>query len=216
MRKDLRAELRTKETLNGTLSFSISILLLFSFALDPTPALTMEIGGGVLWMIFLFSGTLIFNRSFARELPNDCLDALVCSPATPAAIYLGKCFAGFLLMLAVELPCLVVFQLFFGGRIFDHPFQLLGTLLLATWSVTAMGTTFSALTVNLRMRELMLPVLVYPMLLPAMLGAFRLLTLLVAGESITGEDVQWVRLLFGFDLIFTSLAIALAEFILVT
>jgi heme exporter protein B len=215
MRKDLRAELRTKETLNAAVSFSVSILLLFSFALDPTGEQTADIGGGILWMIFLFSGTLVFNRSFARELPNDCLDALVSSPATPAAIFLGKCFAGFLLMLIVEVLSIPVFGLFFGGRILDHPLQLAGILLLATWSVTVMGTTFSALTVNLRLRELMLPVLVYPMLLPAMLAAFRLLTALVAGQPIAGEDAQWVRLLLGFDLIFTSLALALAEFILV-
>ena len=213
-RKDMRAELRTKETLNAAVSFSISVLLLFSFALDPTPDQTMEIGGGVLWMIFLFAGTLVFNRSFARELPNDCLDALVASPASSAAIFLGKCFAGFSMMLIVEVLSLPVFQLFFGGRVFGHPLELTATLLLATWSVTIMGTTFSALTVNLRLRELMLPVLVYPMLLPAMLASFKLLTMLVAGESI-GEDSQWLRVLFGFDLIFTSLALALADSILV-
>lgn len=213
--KDLRAELRTKETLNAALSFSVSVLLLFSFALDPTAEQTMEIGGGILWMIFLFAGTLVFNRSFARELPNDCLDALVASPASSAAIFLGKCFAGFLMMLIVEVLSLPVFGLFFGGRILSHPVELLVTLVLATWSVTIMGTTFSALTVNLRLRELMLPVLVYPMLLPAMLASFRLLTLLVGGQEIAGEDVQWFRVLAGFDLIFSCLALALADSILV-
>jgi len=214
-RKDLRAELRTKETLNAAVSFSISVLLLFSFALDPTPDQTMEIGGGILWMIFLFAGTLVFNRSFARELPNDCLDALIASPASSAAIFLGKCFAGFSMMLIVEVLSLPVFGLFFGGRIMDHPFHLILTLLLSTWSVTIMGTTFSALTVNLRLRELMLPVLVYPMLLPAMLAAFKLLTTLVGGQPIGDEDMQWLRVLFGFNLIFTSLALALADSILV-
>jgi heme exporter protein B len=214
-RKDLRAELRTKETLNAAVSFSISVLLLFSFALDPTPEQTAEIGGGILWMIFLFAGTLVFNRSFARELPNDCLDALVASPASSAAIFLGKCFAGFSMMLIVEVLSIPVFGLFFGGRILNHPLQLAATLVLATWSVTIMGTTFSALTVNLRLRELMLPVLVYPMLLPAMLASFRLLTMLVAGQAIGDENMQWLRVLFGFDLIFTSLALALADSILV-
>jgi heme exporter protein B len=214
-RKDLRAELRTKETLNAAVSFSVSVLLLFSFALDPTSEQTMEIGGGVLWMIFLFAGTLVFNRSFAREIPNDCLDALVASPASSAAIFLGKCFAGFTMMLIVEVLSIPVFSLFFGGRILAHPLQLIAALLLATWSVTIMGTTFSALTVNLRLRELMLPVLVYPMLLPAMLAAFRLLTVLVAGQAIGDEDTQWFRVLFGFDLMFTCLALALADSILV-
>ena len=214
-RKDMRAELRTKETLNAAVSFSISVLLLFSFALDPTSEQTTEIGGGVLWMIFLFAGTLVFNRSFARELPNDCLDALVASPASSAAIFLGKCFAGFSMMLIVEVLSIPVFQIFFGGRILEHPLHLAMTLLLATWSVTIMGTTFSALTVNLRLRELMLPVLVYPMLLPAMLAAFRLLTVLVGGQPIGGDDMQWLRVLFGFDLMFTCLALALTDSILI-
>lgn len=212
--KDMRSELRTKETLNAAVSFSISVLLLFSFALDPTPEQTMEFGGGILWMIFLFAGTLVFNRSFARELPNDCLDALIASPASSAAIFLGKCFAGFVMMLIVEVLAIPVFSLFFGGRILTHPLELALTLVLATWSVTIMGTTFSALTVNLRLRELMLPVLVYPMLLPAMLAAFRLLTALVAGESL-GEYAQWLRVLVGFDLIFTSVALTLSDSILV-
>lgn len=215
MRKDLRAEWRTKETLNAAVSFSISVLLLFSFALDPTPEQTMEIGGGILWMIFLFAGTLVFNRSFARELPNDCLDALVASPASSAAIFLGKCFAGFSMMLIVEVLSLPMFQMFFGGRIMDHPLHLAMTLLLGTWSVTIMGTTFSALTVNLRLRELMLPVLVYPMLLPAMLASFKLLTTLVSGQPIGQEDAQWLRVLFGFDLMFTCLALAMTDSILI-
>ena len=213
-RKDLRAEMRTKETLNAAFSFSISVLLLFSFALDPTSDQTREIGGGVLWMIFLFAGTLVFNRSFARELPNDCMDALIASPASSAAIFLGKCFAGFSLMLIVEVLSIPVFSLFFGGRIYEQLLPLGLTLVLATWAVTIMGTTFSALTVNLRLREVMLPVLVYPMLLPAMLAAFKLLTVLVAGDSFA-EEAQWLRVLIGFDVIFTSLALALADSILV-
>ena len=214
MRKDLRAEMRTKETLNAAVSFSISVLLLFSFALDPTSEQTAEIGGGILWMIFLFAGTLVFNRSFARELPNDCLDALISSPASSAAIFLGKCFAGFSLMLIVEILSIPVFTLFFGGKIFDQLLPLAVTLITATWAVTVMGTTFSALTVNLRLRELMLPILVYPMLLPAMLAAFKLLTALVAGQPFE-EDAQWLRVLVGFDVIFTSLALVLADSILV-
>jgi heme exporter protein B len=214
-RKDLRAELRTKETLNAAVSFSISVLLLFSFALDPTSEQTAEIGGGILWMIYLFAGTLIFNRSFVRELPNDCLDVLVASPASSAAIFVGKCIGGFSMMLIVEVLSLPVFVLFFGGRIADYPLQLALTLILATWAVTIMGTTFSALTVNLRLRELMLPVLVYPMLLPAMLATFKLLTALVAGQSIAEGNTQWLRILFGFDLIFSCLALALVDSILV-
>src|SRR5574341_496437 len=91
--KDLRAELRTKEALNASLSFALVILLLFSFAFEPTAEQTREISGGLLWMVFAFAGALILNRSFARELPNDCLDALVSSPVSGAALYFGKSLA---------------------------------------------------------------------------------------------------------------------------
>jgi heme exporter protein B len=110
--KDLRAELRTKEALNGSLAFSLVILLLFSFAFDPTGETTREISGGLLWIVFAFAGTLILNRSFARELPNDCLDALIAAPISGAALFLGKALANYVLLLAVELVSLPVFGIF--------------------------------------------------------------------------------------------------------
>ena len=88
--KDLAIELRTKESLNAAGAFAVVILLLFSFAFDPSPEMTQEISGGLLWLVFLFAGALIFNRGFARELPNECLDALMASPLSSAALLLGK------------------------------------------------------------------------------------------------------------------------------
>src|SRR5215831_3997639 len=101
MAKDLRAELRTKEAINASLAFAVVILLMFSFAFDQedTPP---EIFGGLLWIVFAFAGTLLLNRSFARELPNDCLDALIAAPVPGAALLLGKALANFLLVMAVE------------------------------------------------------------------------------------------------------------------
>jgi heme exporter protein B len=157
--KDLRAELRTKEAINASVSFALVILILFSFAFDPTSDLTREISGGLLWLVFAFAGALILNRSFARELPNDCLDALVASPVPGAALYLGKCLANLVLLVAVELVSLPVFGLFYNVRWTQRFWPLLLVLVLATWGMTVVGTMFSALTVNLRLRELMLPVL---------------------------------------------------------
>src|SRR5512139_585785 len=116
MAKDLRSELRTKEAINASLSFALVILLLFSFAFDPTAEQTREISGGLLWIVFAFAGALILNRSFARELVNDCLDALVASPVSGAALFLGKCLANITLLVAVELVCLPVFGVFYNVR----------------------------------------------------------------------------------------------------
>jgi heme exporter protein B len=213
--KDLRSELRSKEAVNASLSFALVILLLFSFAFDPTAETVREISGGLLWLVFAFAGALILNRSFSRELPNDCLDALIASPVSGAALFLGKSFANLVLLFAVELVCLPVFGAFYNVRWLLKFWPLIGVLLLGTWGLTVIGTMFSALTVNLRLRELMLPVLVYPMTIPALMAAMQLTTLLMAGQSITGDDFVWVRLLIGFDIIFTALAMLLVETVLV-
>ena len=213
--KDLRSELRGKEAINAALSFAVVILLLFSFAFDPTVEQTREIAGGLLWLVFAFAGALILNRSFARELANDCLDALVSSPVSGAALFLGKALASTALLLGVELVCLPVFGIFYNLRWTGQIGWLVLVLVLATWGMAVIGVMFSALTVNLRLRELMLPVLVYPMMIPALMAAMQLTTLLLAGEPITGDNFIWLRLLIGFDVIFTALAVGLVEAVLV-
>ena len=105
--KDLRAEWRTKEALNASLAFSTVILVLFSFALDPNPEMMQEFSGGLLWLVFLFAGALVLNRSFAREMQNDCLDALLASPLPPSGLFLGKALANYALLMTLELICLM-------------------------------------------------------------------------------------------------------------
>jgi heme exporter protein B len=213
--KDLRSELRTKEAINASLSFALVILLLFSFAFDPTSEQTREISGGLLWLVFAFAGALILNRSFSRELVNDCLDALVAAPISGAALFLGKALANLLLLFVVELVCLPVFGVFYNIGWTSHFWSLMLVVVLATWGLTVIGTMFSALTVNLRLRELMLPTLVYPMLIPGLMAAMRLTTQLIAGQPLAGDELVWLRLIIGFDIIFTALALALVEVVLV-
>src|SRR5215472_19096173 len=112
MAKDLRAELRTKEAINASLSFALVVLLLFSFAFDPEEETTRAISGGLLWIVFAFAATLLLNRSFARELPNDCLDALIAAPIPASALFLGKAIANYLLVPLVQLVSLPVFSIF--------------------------------------------------------------------------------------------------------
>ncbi|MCX7604547.1 MAG: heme exporter protein CcmB [Bryobacteraceae bacterium] len=213
--KDLRSEFRTKEALNASLSFALVILLLFSFAFDPTAEMTREISGGLLWLVFAFAGALLLNRSFARELENDCLDVLVVSPVPAAALFLGKALANYILLLGIEAVCLPVFGVFYNADWTRQPAWLAIVILLATWGITIIGTMFSALTVNLRLRELMLPMLVYPMLIPCLMAAMQLTTSLVAGQAPSGDQLAWVRMLVGFDIIFTALSVALVETVLI-
>jgi heme exporter protein B len=213
--KDLRAELRTKEAINASLSFALVILLLFSRAFDPTSDQTREMSGGLLWLVFAFAGALILNRSFARELANDCLDALVASPLSGAALFFGKCLANFTLLVAVELVCLPVFGVFYDVRWTERFWPLMLVVGLGTWGLTVVGTILSALTVNLRLRELMLPALVYPLLIPGLMAAIQLTTALVAGQPLAGDLLNWLKLLIGFDIIFTALALGLVDTVLV-
>jgi len=213
--KDLRSEWRTKEALNSSVAFALVILLLFSFAFEPTEEQTRQIAGGLLWLAFAFAGALILNRSFARELPNDCLDALIAAPLTGAALFLGKLLANFVLLAAVELISLPVFGIFYDVNWTRQLGPLLEVMALGTWGMTVVGTLFSALTVNLRLRELMLPMLVYPVMLPALLAAVQLTSPLVMGQPLAGDLMVWLRLLVAFDVIFTALALALVETVLV-
>jgi heme exporter protein B len=212
--KDLRAEMRTKEAINASFAFALVILLILSFAFDPTEETTREISGGLLWIVFTFAGTLVLTRSFARELPNDCLDALIAAPVPGAALFLGKALANFVLILAVEFVALPVFGIFYNVRWTRQFWPLMLVLVLGTWGLTSIGTIFSALTVNIRLREVMLPLLVYPVMIPMLLGAMRLSALLVAGQAITGDDTVWFKLLFGFDIIYTALSLVLMDTVL--
>jgi heme exporter protein B len=213
--KDLRAELRTKEAINASLAFSIVILLLFSFAFDPSEDTMREISGGLLWIVFAFAGTLTLNRSFARELPNDCLDALIAAPLPASALFLGKCLANYALVLAVELVSLPVFGIFYNVRWAKQFPELLLVLLLGTWALTVIGTIFSALTVNIKLREVMLPMLTYPILIPALMSAMQLTTALVGGTAINSDTIDSLKMLIGFDIVFTAVSLALVETVLV-
>src|ERR1051325_6797373 len=211
MAKDLRAELRTKEAINASLSFAMVVLLLFSFAFDPDEETVKAISGGLLWIVFAFAGTLLLNRSFARELGNDCLDALISAPIPGSALFLGKALANYVLVLAVELIALPLFGGFYNVRWTAQFWQLMMVIALATWGMTVTGTIFSALTVNIRLREVMLPILNFPILIPALLAAMLLSSDLIAGKPITSANETWLKLLIGFDLMYTSVSLVLVE-----
>lgn len=214
--KDLRSEFRTKEAINSSFSFALVILLLFSFAFDPTQEMTREFSGGLLWIAFAFAGALLLNRSFVRELANDCLDALVASPVPTAALFLGKAIANLILLMMVEAISFVVFGVLYNQRWLSQFWPLLLVTVLGTWGLTVIGTLYSALTVNIRLREVMLPLLVYTTMIPCLMAAMQLTTLLLAGEPLTSaEGMVWMRFLIGFDVIFTTLAIAFVETVLV-
>jgi heme exporter protein B len=214
--KDLRSEWRNREAINASLAFSITILVMFSFAFDPdNPEIKIDLlAAGLLWMVYSFAAALALNRTFARELQNDCLDALLAAPIPASALFLGKTLANFALLLAIELISLGAFSVLYNVKIAEHIWQLLLVIALGTWPMAAMGTFFSALTVNLRLRELMLPMLIYPALIPALLAAISLTGGLLHGTALSIDDGA-MKILVSFDIIFTSLAVLCIDIVLV-
>jgi heme exporter protein B len=213
--KDLRMELRSKDALNAAVAFSLAMLVLFSFAFDPDSEQAREIAGGLLWLVFTFAGTLLLNRSFARELPNDCLESLLASPIPAVSLLFGKAVAKWVLLLMVEFLCLPIFGIFYNIEWSRQIRMLVVVLMLASWGIAVVGTVFGALTVNLRLREVMLPVLVYPILIPSLLAAILLSAHLIGGQPMNEDLEAWLRLLVGFDIIFSLLTAAVAYKVLV-
>ena len=169
----------------------------------------------VVGLFFLFAGALVLNRSFAREMQNDCLDALLASPVPPSGLFLGKTLANYTLLMMLEFLCLAEFGILFNVRWLGNIGPLALVMALGTWALTVIGTMFSALTVNLRLREVMLPVLVYPMMVPPMMAAMMLTTSLLNGDPLGPGNILWVRVLAGFDVIFTLLGAAFIDTVLV-
>jgi heme exporter protein B len=195
-------------------SFAIVILLLFSFTFDPFSDDTKEFGGGLLWLVFVFAGALVFNRGFARELPNECLDTLLASPLSAAALIVGKAIANFAMLLAVELVSLFIFGIFYDVSWLSQSAWLALVFALATWGVSILGAVFGAFTVNLRLRELMLPVIIYPLMIPLLIAAIELTNTVLSHQPVSGQ-MQWIRVLVASDVGFTTLAWVLADTILV-
>ena len=148
-------------------------------------------------------------------MQNDCLDALLASPVPPAALFIGKALANYALLMTLELVCLAEFGILFNVRWLANVGPLMIVMAVGTWALTVVGTLFSALTVNLRLREVMLPVLVYPMMVPPMMAAMILTTDLLAGTALGPGNMLWIRVLVGFDLVFTLLGVSFVDTVLV-
>jgi heme exporter protein B len=207
-------EFRNREVINSVGTFALVVLLLFSFAFDPiSNPDSRSMFGGLLWVLYAFAGILILNRSFGREIPNDCLTGITAAPAGGGAVFLGKTFASFVLLMALELISLPVFIVFYDLRIAGSFGWFAAVLVLGAWALSATGSVFGAVTAQNRLRELMLPVVVFPLVLPALIACVHLTTLLFAGEPL-GDSMIWMKLLVVFNLIFTLLGVTLTDFVL--
>ncbi|HNP59776.1 MAG TPA: heme exporter protein CcmB [Nitrospirales bacterium] len=211
--KDLISEWRTRETMSSMLFFALIVILVFSFSFSMDQDAARQLIAGIIWVAFTFTGIIGLGKSFTSELQNDCLESLQMCPAPKGAIYLGKVAANFLFMLSVEILLFPLFVLFFNLDVIEAVGTLLIIFFLATLGLSAVGTLFSALTVQIRAREVMLPVLLLPLAVPVMIAAVEATRGALSGDPFSFYS-QWIQLLIIFDIIFTVVSFWLFEFIL--
>jgi heme exporter protein B len=198
--KELRLEFRTREILTATVVFSLVVIMLFSYVIEPTAAESRRYGPGLLWIAFLFAGSLMLHPSFAREQANDTLDALRMTPISPFAIVLGKLLANFVFLSLTELVLVPVFAVMYNLSLAGIVWRLVLVLMLGTFGLVTTGTVFSAISAHARMRELLLPLLLLPFLAPMLIAAAEATTALFAEQP--ALDRTWVSFLAGFDVVF--------------
>jgi heme exporter protein B len=210
--KEVRAEFRARELLNTTFVFALVVVVMFSFAFDPTAAESRRFGPGLLWIALLFAGSLMLQPSFAREHSNDTLDALCLAPVSPFAILLGKILANVIFLGACEVLLLPIFAVFYNVALIPVLGRLVFVLALGTFGLAVTGTVFSAVAAQARMRELLLPLLLLPVLVPLLLAAVEA----TAGLLSDTPEMQttWIELLVGFDVMFLTVSWLLSDFLL--
>ena len=210
--KELRLEFRSRELLSATIIFALVVVVLFSFAFDPTAAESRRYGPGLLWIAFLFAGSLMLNPSFSREQSNETLDALRLAPISPFAILLGKMLANFIFMSLAELILVPVFAVLYNISLAGIVWRLVLVLMLGTVGLTVTGTVFSAVSAHARMRELLLPLLLLPILSPLLIASVESTASLFQEQP--AIDRTWVAFLAGFDIVFLTASWLLCDYLL--
>ncbi|MGB3903852.1 MAG: heme exporter protein CcmB [Anaerolineae bacterium] len=208
--KDVVAELRTREMFSSMLVFALLVIVIFNFSFDLRVESIVQVAPGVLWVTFVFASTLELNRSLALEMENDCLDGLFLAPMDRSAIYFGKMLGNLIFISAIEALMLPIFSVVFDLNLILP--SLLLTIFLGTIGFAAVGTLLSAIAVNTRAREVMLPVLLFPILLPVVISATKVTGGILDGVPL-GDLAHWLRLLVAFDIIFLVVSSMTFDFV---
>lgn len=211
LRKDLKAEWRTKVRLSPMVFFILLILLVFNFSFDLGRTALREIGPGTLWSSYVFASLLSLGRSFADERENDALDALLLAPGDRGSIYLGKMLGNFVFLLAVEILSLPFFALFFNLSLGFFLLPLLSVFVLGSACIASVGTLFAALSNNMRLRELLLPLLLFPMILPALISSVEATGLVLVNDCCE-KLFPHLQMLGVYAVVFTVLSLMLFEY----
>ena len=211
--KDFVTELKTRELLSAMFIFALLVILIFIFSINRSIVKASEVGPGILWVAFLFAGTIGLNRSFMLEKENSCLMGLMLVPADRTTIYFGKLISNLIFLSIMELFILPLFMIFFNIDLLSHLGPLLAVVFLGTLGFCALGTLLSSLSANLKTREIMLPILLYPLLIPIIIGAVRMTGQILDGKELA-DMMKWIGLTASFDIIYIGVSIMTIDHIL--
>lgn len=209
--KDILSQLRSKDVFTSVLVFALLTIIIFNFAFDLDAESTRIVAPGILWVAFTFAGVLNLNRTFVQEKENGCLDGLLLCPVDRTVIYIGKMIGSFLFMLVVEIIMLPIFSVLYDFDLFVP--KLIVVTILATLGFAAIGTIFSAMSANTKARDIMLPILFFPMVTPIIIAAVEASAL--ALENAPWVDFStWLQILIAFDIVFLVVSSLIFEFIM--
>jgi heme exporter protein CcmB len=206
-RKDLTIEMRSREILYTTLFFAVSCVLVFSFGFVKEGRPLEDAAAGILWIAIAFAGTLALGRTFERERTNETLHALMLAPSDRPAVYLGKLFGVVALLGAVEVVVVPLVALLFQSPLLSHPIWLVALLVTGTVGFAAVGTLFAAMLVRARSRDVLLPVLLYPITVPVIIAGVRGTAALLQPAGVDPMARAWLSMLLFFDVVFVTLSL---------
>ncbi len=208
--KDLAAELRSRDLLSAMLVFALLVVLIFNFALELDIGTRETVTSGVLWVTFAFAGTLGLNRSLAIEMDSGCLDGLLLAPIDRSALYFGKLIGNLVFMLVVEVIVVPVYSALYNINLFNP--GLLGVILLGSAGYAAVGTLLASMSVHARTRDLLLPILLFPVVLPVLVAAVKASSgFLQAFEF--AEILPWLNLVIVYDVIFIAVGFMFYDYV---
>ena len=209
--KDLRLEWRSKDAINSMLFFALLVVVIFSFSFDPTAEESRHIAGGLVWVAFLFAAVVALNQTWAREMRNAVLDAYRVSPAPANPLFLAKAFGNFIFVSIIQALMTPLFTVFYNLRPLGPAWQLIPVAILGSWALVVNGTFFAAMCMHTRSREIMLPILLFPFSIPALVAMVQ-----ATNTILTGQDSAkfWIVLLLTYDVVFTVACLLLFETVL--
>ncbi|MDD2471593.1 MAG: heme exporter protein CcmB [Dehalococcoidales bacterium] len=209
--KDVLTEIRTREVLSSVVIFAVLVIIIFNFAFGSSEQAAGLVAPGILWVTFAFTGILSLNRSFILEKEEDCIEGLMVAPLSREAVYLGKFFGNVFFIILIQLIVIPIFSLLFNISFFN--LELLLITILATLGFASVGTLFAAMAVNTRARELVLPILFFPVITPVIIAAVNASAQVLDGQSF-GAIAQWLGVIGAFDVIFIVASYLIFSFII--